>query len=145
VIPPQEEPYYQAMREVDQANTPKGPDSVDVEVDQEVYRNLLMLFSGFQMAGPNLSPKTFADGLARTRFPNPNTPLREGRVGFAGYTYSMTIDGAEFWFGAGQPSPYPDTSGNGAICYVNDGERHLAGQWPKGGDPFFSGPCYGVT
>ena len=142
-IPPQEEPYYQAMRETDPSQNPKGPDSVDVEVDQEVYRNLLMLYSGFQMAGPHLSPQTFADGLARTTFPNPDTPLRAGHVGFAGYTYSMTIDGAEFWWGNNQPSPYPDTPG--ANCYVQDGIRHESGQWPKGGDPFFNGPCYGVT
>lgn len=144
VIPPQEEPYYQAMREVDPANTPKGPDSVDVEVDQEVYHNMLMLMSGFQMAGPKLSPQTFADGLARTVFPNPDTPLREGHVGFAGYTYSMTTDGAEFWYGVNQQTPYPDTSGQGAICYVEDGRRYTAGHWPKGGDPFFTTPCYGV-
>ena len=131
------------MREVDPGSTPKGPDSVDVEVDQEVYRNLLMLYSGFQMAGPHLSPQTFADGLAHAVFPNPTTPLMAGHVGFAGYTYSMTIDGAEFWWGNNQPSPYPDTPG--ANCYVADGVRHGSGQWPKGGDPFFKGPCYGVT
>ncbi|MFN2462978.1 MAG: hypothetical protein ABR573_03620 [Candidatus Dormibacteria bacterium] len=145
VVPPQEEPYYQAMREVDPGNTPKGPDSVDVEVDQEVYHNLLMLMSGFQMAGPNLTPKSFGDGLARTAFPNPDTPLREGHVGFGGYTYSMTTDGAEFWYGIKEQSPYPDTSGSGAICYVEDGRRYTAGHWPRGGDPFFTTPCNGVT
>ena len=142
-IPIQEEPYYQAMREVDPTSTPKGPDSVDVEVDQEVYRDLLVLMSGIQMAGPDLTPQTFARGLAAARFPNPDTPTLAGHVGFAGDTYSMTIDGTEFWFGNGQPSPYPDTTG--AICYVNDGRRYASGSWPRGGDPFFQGPCDGVT
>ena len=142
-IPIQEEPYYQAMREVDPANAPKGPDSVDVEVDQEVYRDMLVLFSGIQMAGPDLTPQTFAQGLAAAAFPNPDTSTRAGHVGFAGFTYSMTIDGTEFYFGNGQPSPYPDTTG--AICYVNDGKRYSAGSWPRGGDPFFQAPCDGVT
>ena len=142
-IPPDQEPYYQAMKEVDPAVVPKGPDSVDVEVDQEVYRDLLVLMSGFQMAGPDLTPRTMADGLDRTVFPNPDTALQAGHVGFAGYTYSMTVDGAEFWWGNNQVSPYPDTAG--AVCYVDDGVRHASGQWPRGGDPFFKPPCYGVT
>lgn len=142
-IPIPEEPYYQAMREVDPGTNPKGPDSVDVEVDQEVYRDLLVLMSGFQMAGPHLTPQTMASGLERAVFPNPDTPLRAGHVGFAGYTYSMTVDAAEFWWGNGQPSPYPEAPG--AVCYVDDGVRHAAGQWPRGGDPFFKGPCYGVS
>src|SRR5581483_3115607 len=46
-----EEPYYQAMREADPTQNPKGPDSVDITVNQDVYRNFLMLMSGIQMAG----------------------------------------------------------------------------------------------
>lgn len=142
-LPPVDEPYYQAMREVDPTNNPKGPDSLDVEVNQEVYRTLLVLMSGFQMAGPRLTPQTFSSGLAAAVFPNPDTPTLAGHVSFAGHTYSMTIDAAEFWWGNGQRSPYPDTAG--AICYVGGGVRHATGQWPRGGDPFFTGPCDGVT
>jgi hypothetical protein len=131
------------MREADPNSTPKGPDSLDVEVNQEVYRTLLVLMSGFQMAGPHLTPQSFSEGLNGAVFPNPDTPELAGHVSFAGHTYSMTIDGAEFWWGNGQRSPYPDTTG--AICYVGGGVRHNTGQWPRGGDPFFNGPCDGVT
>lgn len=141
-IPIQEEPYYQAMREVDPAASPK-PDAVHVELDQEVYRDLLVLMSAFQMAGPHLTPQTAAAGLARSVFPNPETPLMAGHVGFAGYTYSMTVDGAEFWYGVGAQSPYPGSSG--ALCYVDDGLRHPFGQWPRGGDPYFKLPCDSVS
>ena len=142
-IPVAEEPCYVAMREVDPTfNLDPEPNSV--EACQQIYRDLLVLMSGFQMAGPHLTPETLGDGLERAVFPNPDTPLMAGKVGFAGFTYSMTIDAAEFWFGVGQQGPYPQGP-NGSICYVEDGTRRGFGKWPRGGDPFFKPPCDGVT
>src|SRR5437868_1214001 len=44
------------------------------------YRGVLMMAAGLQMAGPHLTPETFAAGLQKTVFPNPDTPLEEGKV-----------------------------------------------------------------
>jgi hypothetical protein len=118
-------------------------DAVSVGVAEEVYRDLLLIMSGLQMAGPHLTPQSFGAGLERAAFPNPDTPIFAGHVGFAGATYSMTIDGAEFWYSASDASPYTPSSG-GAICYVGGGVRHSAGHWPQGGDPFFQEPCRGT-
>jgi hypothetical protein len=104
-----------------------------------VYRSLLLLASGIQMAGPNLTPNTFAQALHSTSFPNPLSPLFAGKVGFANGTHSMTTDAAEFWWDPSAQSPYR-AGPSGAFCYVNYGRRST-GQWPHGGDPFFGPAC----
>jgi hypothetical protein len=98
------------------------------------------------MAGPDLTPQSFARGLWSTTFPNPDTPTHAGHVGFQGGVYSMTQDAAEFWVSDGTPgnSPYSDYSYR-AVCYVDRGVRRSLGTFPKGGDPFFKGPCYGTA
>lgn len=105
------------------------------------YRQLLLLASGIQMAGPKLTPQTFAQGLQRTVFPNPDTPIMAGKVGFNGGSHSMTIDGAEFWWSNSAVSPYRQSYGPGALCYVDGGKRKKSGSWPEGGNPF-TGPCF---
>ena len=142
-VQPQVDPYWMAQEEVDPGVT-LGRDAITVGVAEEVYRDLLLIMSGLQMAGPHLTPQTFQAGLERAVFPNPDTPLFAGHVGFAGNTYAMTVDAAEFWYSPSDPSPYTPSSG-GAVCYVDDGARHAAGEWPHGGDPFFKEPCNGVS
>jgi len=104
------------------------------------YRGFLLLASGIQMAGPNLTPETFKAGLQRTTFPNPDHPIMAGKVGFQG-DYSMTNDGVEFWFGLRERGPYSDNQNGPTFCWVDHGARHAKGTWPKGGDPFFQQPC----
>jgi hypothetical protein len=113
-----------------------------VQVGREYeYRNLLLIASGIQMAGPDLTPKTFQQGLQRAIFPNPDTGIRAGHVGFAGGSHAMTVDAAEFWWSNTDPGPLPDESTGGTWCYVDHGARHsLADPWPAG-DPFFREPC----
>jgi hypothetical protein len=101
---------------------------------------MLLLASGIQMAGPNLTPRSFEHGLQTTTFPNPDNPNMEGKVGFLGDSYAMTVDGAEWWWSAASRSPYAGSS-VGSICYVQGGARHELGGWPAGGDPFFRLPC----
>ena len=139
----EEEPWWMAVKEVDPTASFSNV-STQVENMQENYRPLLVLMSGIQMAGPNLTPQTFAAGLRRAVFPNPDTSTFAGHVGFSGSTYSMTIDGAEWWYSANDAGPYSD-SNRGVICYVGNGLRHPAGQWPASGDPFFKpNPCNGL-
>ena len=110
---------------------------------EEIYHQLLLLASGIQMAGPNLTPSSFQSGLQSTPFPNSPTPaIMPGKVGFAGGSHTMTIDAAEWWWSNADPGPLPDEKSKlGAFCYVEHGGRHsLVNQWPSG-DPFFQGPC----
>lgn len=107
---------------------------------QEQYRVLLLIASGIQMAGPNLTPQTFEQGLQKALFPNPDTPIFAGHVGFAGGSHSMTIDGAEIWWSNTARSPYRDAQANGAYCYVDHGARHRYGEFGKGPDPI-GGAC----
>lgn len=116
----------------------------------DAYRELLILSSGIQMAGPHLTPQTFDAALHKTRFPNPLTPIMAGRVGFgptgvrvpAGeqdLSFAMTSDAIEFWWSSSAPSPYSG-DGNGAMCYVGD-RRYTIGEYPTGDDGFFTTSC----
>jgi hypothetical protein len=104
------------------------------------YRDWLMLASGIQMAGPILTPQRFQAGLQRAIFPNPDTSIVAGHVGFIAGSHSMTLDAAELWFSntAENHNPSADT---GTVCYVAGGARHNLGAWPRGGDPFFVSAC----
>lgn len=117
-------------------NANEQPDTL-----HEAYRGLLILASGIQMAGPHLTPDTFAAALHRTVFPNPDTSIRAGHVSFLGGSYSMTVDAAEFWWSNSAPSPYGADDGSGSICYVDHGARHSIDSWPRGGSLFFAGTC----
>ena len=134
-------PYNVALQEGDPS---VGPDTTSlVEAELEIYRGLLLIASGIQMAGPHLTPTTFRDGLRRTHFPNPITITHAGFVGFPSDGYSMTDDAAEWWYSTTAAGPFSDSSGNrGTVCYVDKGIRRTIGNFPKGGDPFFAGSCY---
>lgn len=106
---------------------------------RRLYQSLLVLASGIQMAGPNLTPETFARGLQSQAFPNPEHPLRAGNVGFA-RNHSMTNDVAEIWWNETARDPYGD-GGPGAHCYIDGGARRTAGRWPSGDDAYFAPPC----
>jgi hypothetical protein len=105
-----------------------------------VYWSLLLIASGIQMAGPHLTPATFAAALQTTRFPYPAAdPTHAGDVGFLDGDHSMTDDFAEYWWS--ETAPSADGQDRGTICYVDHASRRQRGAWPRGGDPFFAGPC----
>jgi hypothetical protein len=137
---PQLDPWYQALRSADPSLT-IGTDSATVGFMRIKYWTLLLMASGIQMAGPRLTPETFADGLWRTKFPNPSTPLYEGAVGFAPRSLQMTTDAAEFFISNTETGPYTDTAGGtGVVCYVDHGRRHTV--WTKAPDTkFFTRDC----
>jgi hypothetical protein len=73
------------------------------------------------MAGPDLTPATFAAGLWKTQFPNPPSSLNEGKVGFSNNDHTFVKDLTLYWYSA-------DTQGSwggqaAANCYVNHGQR----------------------
>lgn len=124
-----------------------APDRDPRLLDQllNIYRSLLLLSSGIQTAGPNLTPDTFAAGLQRTTFPYPkDDPTRSGDVGFLDGDHTMTDDFVEFWWSETAKSPDMHASWSngdpGALCYAEDGARRRTGAWPKG-DIFFTTPC----
>ena len=140
IVNPLQNPYTVALTEGDPKQTPDTTSSVEAKL--EVYRALLLIASGIQMAGPNLTPETFRDGLRRAAFPNPITELHAGAVGFKPNGTSMTKDGAEWWWSTSAPGPFSDSGAHrGTVCYLNGRRRFELGGWPKGDAPFFSGAC----
>jgi hypothetical protein len=138
---PEDHPQIWAVREADPTNPNASLRTTQINTNDINYRALLALMSGIQMAGPNLTPETFKAGLQRTVFPNPDHPIMAGHVGFQG-DYSMTNDAAEFWVTTTSPGPYADRQVNSyTFCWVNHGQRHAPGTWPRGGEAFFQGPC----
>ncbi|MFT5222415.1 MAG: hypothetical protein ACI867_000717, partial [Glaciecola sp.] len=94
------------------------------------YRSLATLAAGIQMAGPNLTPKTFEAGLYATRFPNPfagGPPYRQARVGFNN-DHVMVNDYALVWWSGAARDPLNGRAGT--WCYVADGARWRAGFFP---------------
>ena len=142
VQPRQVKPVYQpshyAQKEVDPGHTGSS-NSLNAGVGNIEYRILLLLASGIQMAGPNLTPETFERGLQKAMFPNPDHPTNPGKVGFAG-SHAMTLDAAEVFWSDTARSPYPAEE-VGSICYVDGGQRRLAGGFPSGDGGFFTSPC----
>lgn len=140
VVKPLLNPYNVAMAEGDPSIAPDQLSTVEGAL--EVYRALLVLASGIQMAGPKLTPDTFRDGLRNTVFPNPITQTMAGFVGFKPNGYSMTKDGAEWWWSTRARGPFSDSAAkSGAVCYLDGGRRYELGGWPKGEPPFFTNTC----
>jgi hypothetical protein len=136
-------PQVQAFQDADGSYDPTtSADAVRMLNRARLYHQLLLLASGIQMAGPNLTPETFQAGLQRVGFPNPDHKIQAGKVGFATpRDHSMTEDLAEFWWSATAPSPYQD-EGVGSMCYVDGGRRRTAATgWPSGDADFFTRSC----
>ena len=107
------------------------------------YQDMLLLASGIQMAGPNLTPQTFADALHRTVFPNPGAgaaPWFQARVGFPNGGHAMRLDAAMYWYDRGGQGRFDPTI-PGRICYVYGGRRYATDRWPRGDQPFRQGAC----
>lgn len=115
------------------------------------YKSLLVLASGIQAAGPNLTPETFAAGLQRADFPGPGGT--EGRASFKG-DHTMVQDAAVIWWNAQAPSAWGDDNfppardlqsyGPGTWCYAGNGQRTAFDDWASAPAPFV-GPCTGAA
>ncbi len=98
-------------------------DEPSVAVDL-IYNQLNLLAIGIQMAGPNLTPETFEQGM----FKYPTRTGPSGTWGFAPGDYSTSDDAREvFWNPQGvsiqtrEPGQYVDPNG---------GQRFPIGKWP---------------
>ena len=140
LLPRQDMPWYWAVKEIAPSYEP--PAGVYYAAHSR-YVQLLLLASGIQLAGPELTPESFARGLHAARFPNPGAggaPYFQARVGFAGPRHTMSSDAAMFWFDPQRPGTI-DPSVPGAICYVDRGRRYALGSWPTGDPAFRTGAC----
>jgi hypothetical protein len=149
-----ETPYMRAVKDVDptyQANGCGGcsynaaPGSSFSNDAQALYQSLLTLASGIQMAGPRLTPKTFQQGLFKTRFPNPGCdgpPAYQGCVGFSGASHSMLDSFALEYWSTSAIAPQYQTPGT--FCYVGLGRRFRIGNMPKTDAVLFErgAPCH---
>jgi hypothetical protein len=134
-----DQPVTQALKEVDPGW--EWTNSFQFVNIQAKYQQLLMLASGIQMAGPNLTPETFETAMHETVFPNPDLPIHEGAVGFGNGSYAATLDAAEMWYSPTAPSPFPEL-GLGTWCYVDAGVRHRIDEWRRDEpDELFQAPC----
>ena len=140
LVKPLLNPYNRAVQEGDPSTTPDTTTTGEAKL--EVYRALLLLASGIQMAGPNLTVESFRDGLRNTKFPNPPHETMAGAVDVRPDGYSLTADAAEWYFDNNARGPFTDSGAkSGSVCYIDGGARRVLGAWPRGDAPFFSGTC----
>ena len=133
VLPVRDTWWYTAIRQGNPSMTP--PDKMG---PISTYQSLLLLASGIQLAGPNLTPQTFADALHRTQFPNPGAagpPYYQARVGFPNGTHSMRLDAAMYWYDITRTGN-SDPTNQGRVCLVRKGPRYQYGQWSKEEPPY---------
>jgi ABC-type branched-subunit amino acid transport system substrate-binding protein len=93
-----------------------------------IYGALQMVAIGIQMAGPNLTPETFEQGMFR--YPQTTGPFGTWKFGPGDYTTSQ--DAREVWWDANAISRQNDKPG--AWIDPNNGARYPIGRFP-GGEP----------
>jgi hypothetical protein len=101
------------------------------------------VFEGIQLAGPDLTPYTFTEGLfkAPPTGGGPTSPLTAfGEQGAAPRpSYSSPADYTFLWYDAAAKGPNEEgVEGTGLMAYVNGGHRYKAGVVPGGPVPMFS-------
>ena len=126
-----------------------GSSVVNIQPDgRGFYEEMLMLASGIQMAGPNLTPETFAQGLHDTHFPNPGAagpPFYQGTVGFEDGDSVMVDDLTAFWLDTRKTGQEVQNSTGvneyDAFCAVGSGIRFSEDTWPRKDGYYAPGVC----
>jgi hypothetical protein len=135
-------PFFWAIRE----SQPEFTATInDIQVTEPLYRRLLLLAAGIQMAGPNLNPTTFERGLFKARFANPGagrSPYFQASVRLAGAHRYMVDDLALTWWEPSADAFNEGSAPRGSWCYVDRGAR-WRGNWPDRDAAFFdrAQPC----
>jgi hypothetical protein len=89
-----------------------------------LYYQLYLIVIGIHMAGPNLTPATFEQGMFA--YPGGNGPI--GRWRFGPQDYTPTDDGREIWW---DPDAISIQNGEPG-AYRSNGKRYGVGEWPRG-------------
>jgi len=137
------EPWYQAAAAVG------GEKDVGIlNSARPFYQEMLLLASGIQMAGPHLTPQSFAAGLHSTQFPNPGggtAPSYQGTVGFPGTATTMVQDYTGIWLDTRTSgttvTSSPAINEEKAFCEVAFGRRWTLDTWPGTDGYYQPGVC----
>jgi len=139
----EQEPWAQAV-----AAAGGSSDVLIYDAGRPFYEELLLLASGIQMAGPHLTPETFAAGLHATTFPNPGggrAPYYQGSVGFPGTSPTMVEDFQAFWLDTRESGQDVQNSKgvnqSKAFCAVGSGLRWTEDAWPRNDRFYEQGVC----
>jgi hypothetical protein len=87
-----------------------------------LYYFMYVIAIGIEMAGPDLTPQTFQQGM----FNYPRTTGPAGSWGFGPGDYTPMDDAMVIWWNPDADSPYNGKKG----AYQTDGKRYRPGQWP---------------
>jgi hypothetical protein len=96
-------------------------DEPSIAVDL-LYYFMYVIAIGIQMAGPDLTPQTFQQGMYN--YPRASGPA--GSWGFGPGDYTPMDDAMVIWWNPDAESPYNGKRG----AYQTDGRRYRPGQWP---------------
>ena len=136
------EPFHQAF-----VAAGGDPATTNLQAARGFYQELMLLASGIQLAGPRLTPETFAEGLRTPNFPNPGAggaPHFQGTVGFDDGDSVMVDDYTAFWLDTRTSGTDVQTSRginqHKAMCVVELGRRWRLDAWPQR-DGFYKGQC----
>jgi hypothetical protein len=116
---------YAAYESVSPTTTP-AESSVDM-----VYDQLEMVAIGIQMAGPDLTPQTFAQGLRSYRSDGAGA---DGAWAFPAGTYTAPQDARIVWWDPTATSIYNGAQG----AYESNDARYPIGDFPAGSPPIFT-------
>jgi hypothetical protein len=95
---------------------------------QDIYNSMYLLATGIQMAGPNLTPDTFEQGM----FDYPEREGPEGVWGFSEQDYTPRLDYREVYWDPEEVSPFNNEQG--AYVDTDPGTRFRPGD-AQPGDP----------
>jgi len=96
---------------------------------ETIYAQMYMLALGIHMAGPNLTPETFEQGMFA--YPGGTGPF--GTWGFDEDSYTPTQDYRVIWYDPAATSPM--NSKQGAYIEAYDGRRFKKGELPASDQP----------
>jgi hypothetical protein len=123
-----------------------GAANISLANEKYIYQPLMVLASGIEWAGPNLTPQTFGAALLKLKFPNPNagaSPWWQAHVGFGPGDHTWFDDATPVFWNQNVTSREV-AQPTGAYCYIHSGTRYRLGQWPADSADMFktSRPCY---
>jgi hypothetical protein len=97
-------------------------DEPSIAVDL-LYYFIYVIAVGIQMAGPDLTPATFQQGMFN--YPRASGPA--GSWGFGPGDHTPMDDAMAIWWNPDAESPYNGRKG----AYQSDGKRYRPGEWPR--------------
>ncbi|MFT5222733.1 MAG: hypothetical protein ACI867_001039, partial [Glaciecola sp.] len=139
-LPRQQMPWYWALRESDPNRDHPGQQPYFNMLNR--YSQMLNLASGIQLAGPNLTPESFAQGLQMAKFPNPgagDAPQFQARIDFRRSHFARAT-AAMYWYSPSEGGVI-DPSVPGSLCVINQARQYAIGAFPTEQQAWFQTPC----